>query len=201
MIKPQAVVDYWLGDTEQNPAAVREKSRFWYSSVAEVDAEIDEKFGEALLLAEKDKLPSWLETPTGQLASVILLDQFTRNLNRGSKDAWKNDDLALAIAEKCVSTRDHFSLSYFGRVFLYHPYHHAESVCAQENAIELFEELYNEAPVDWQSTLKGFVDFAKRHCEIIRRFGRFPHRNESLGRKSTSEEIEYLSENRKNYGQ
>jgi uncharacterized protein (DUF924 family) len=201
MIDPQAVVHYWLGDTERDPGAVREKSRMWYSSIAAVDQEIDAKFGEALGLAEKCKLPSWLESPTGQLASVILLDQFTRNLNRGSKLAWKNDGTALAIAEKCVDGKDYLSLSYFGRVFLYHPYHHAESLSAQENGKDLFEELYNEVPVDWQAPLKGFVDFAKSHREIIRRFGRFPHRNETLGRKSSSEEIAYLLENRKNYGQ
>jgi len=201
MVDPQAVVHYWLGDTEHDPGAVREKSRMWYSSNAAVDQEIDETFGEVLKLAEESKLPAWLETPIGQLASVILLDQFTRNLNRGSKHAWKNDGIALAIAERCVDSKDYLSLSYFGRVFLYHPYHHAESISAQEKVIELFEELYNEAPADWQTPIKGFVDFAKSHCEIIRRFGRFPHRNETLGRKSSSEEIAHLLENRKNYGQ
>jgi uncharacterized protein (DUF924 family) len=92
-------------------------------------------------------------------------------------------------------------LSYFGRVFLYHPYHHAESVSEQEKAVNLFEELYDEASADWQTPIKGFVDFAKKHCEIIRRFGRFPHRNEALGRKSSKDEIAYLLENRKKYGQ
>ncbi len=201
MIDPQAVVAYWLGDTEHDPCAVREKSRIWYSSVAAVDHEIDETFGEVLKLAEENKLPSWLESPTGQLASVILLDQFTRNLNRGSEHAWKNDGLALATAQMCVDSKDYLRLSYFGRVFLYHPYHHAESISAQDKGKDLFEELYNGATADWQTPLKGFVDFAKSHCEIIRRFGRFPHRNETLGRASSSEEIAYLLENRKNYGQ
>lgn len=201
VINPVAVVDYWLGDTERSPGAVRDKSRIWYGSSEKVDREIEDRFGEALRLAEAGKLQSWLATPTGQLASVILLDQFTRNLNRGTGDAWKNDGLALAIAEKCVAGKDYLSLSTIGRVFLYHPFHHAESVSAQGKAVDLFEELYNEAPDDWRPPLKGFVDFAKRHHKIISRFGRFPHRNETLGRKSTSDEIEYLLGNRKNYGQ
>ena len=201
MLEPQQVLDYWLGDTQHDPGTVSEKSRMWYSSVTAVDQYIDDTFGEVLELAGNSKLPSWLESPTGQLAIVILLDQFTRNLNRGSKHAWKNDGLALAIAERCVNSEDHLHLSYFGRVFLYHPYHHAESISEQEKAINLFEELYDEAPSDWQAPIRGFVDFAKSHCEIIRRFGRFPHRNEALCRESSREEIAYLLETRKKYGQ
>jgi uncharacterized protein (DUF924 family) len=201
MLEPQAVLDYWLGDTQHDPDSVPEKSRMWYSSVTAVDQYIDDTFGEVLKLAEHSKLPSWLESPTGQLANVILLDQFTRNLNRGSKHAWKNDGLALAIAERCVNSKDYLRLSYFGRVFLYHPYHHAESVSEQEKAVNLFEELYDEASADWQTLIKGFVDFTKGHSEIIRRFGRFPHRNEALGRKSSKDEIAYLLENRRKYGQ
>jgi uncharacterized protein (DUF924 family) len=89
MLEPHAVLDYWLGDTQHDPDSVPEKSRMWYSSVTAVDQYIDDTFGEVLKLAEHSKLPSWLESPTGQLANVILLDQFTRNLNRGSKHAWK----------------------------------------------------------------------------------------------------------------
>lgn len=201
MTNPQSVLDYWLGEAERDPGAVREKSKIWYGSNSEVDTEIDQEFAELLLLAEAGGLASWLETATGQLACVILLDQFTRNLNRGTRDAWKNDELALGVAEKCLACGNHFSLSYLGRVFLYHPYHHAESVCAQETAVDLFEELYNEAPADWKAALKGFVDFTKSHRDIIRRFGRFPHRNETLGRESTPDERQYLSDHQRNYGQ
>ncbi len=197
----QDVIDYWLGDAETDPAAARDRSKLWYGSSTEIDNQIRHDFGGTLILAERQELQPWLESPGGQLALVILLDQFSRNLNRGSKDAWKNDDQALDIAANCVDNNDHLTLSYFGRVFLYHPFHHAESIAAQEKAVFLFDELYNNAPAEWQPSLKGFADFTRSHSEIVRRFGRFPHRNETLGRQSTPEEDAYLKENSKKFGQ
>ena len=197
---PQNVIDYWLGDAETDPSAARDRSKLWYGASTEIDNQIRHDFGDALILAERRELQPWLESPSGQLALVILLDQFSRNLYRGSKDAWKNDSLALDIATNCVDNNDHLALSYFGRVFLYHPFSHAESIAAQEKAVFLFDELYNEAPSEWQPALKGFTG-ASSHGDIIHRFGRFPHRNETLGRQSTPEEDEYLKENSKKYGQ
>jgi uncharacterized protein (DUF924 family) len=200
-IKPQDVIDYWLGDAQTDPSAAEEKSKLWYGSSGLIDKQIRRVFGEALVLAESGALKPWQKSPDGQLALVILLDQFTRNVNRGSKDAWKNDARALTIASRCVEKKDHQALSYFGRVFLYHPFHHAESSAAQQKAVNLFDELFDEVPPEWQAPLKGHVDFAHSHSKIVLRFGRFPHRNETLGRASTPEEIEYLTENNRKYGQ
>ena len=199
--EPQDVIDYWLGDAETDPSAVRDRSKLWYGSSTEIDNQIRQNFGDALALAERGKLQQWLESPSGQLSLIILLDQFSRNLYRGSRDAWKNDARALDIATRCVDNNDHQGLSLFGRVFLYHPFHHAESTMAQEKAIFLFDELYRDAPPEWHSSLKGYVDFARSHRDIIRRFGRFPHRNKTLGRQSAAEEDEYLKESSSTYGQ
>ena len=199
--EPQDVIDYWLGDAETDPSAARDRSKLWYGSSTEIDNQIRQNFGDALALAERGKLQRWLESPSEQLALVILLDQFSRNLYRGSKDAWKNDVRALDLATRCVENNDHMSLSNIGRVFLYHPFHHAESTMAQEKAAFLFDELYENASPEWQPSLKRFADFTRNHREIVLRFGRFPHRNKILGRQSTAEEDEYLNANSSSYGQ
>ncbi len=200
-INPQIVIDYWIGDALSDPTSVKRMSKIWYSADKKVDAEIREKFGALLHTAEQGALTAWQNSPVGQLATIILLDQFTRNLYRGSAEAWKNDKLALAIAEDCVATNSHLKLPLLGRVFLYHPFHHAESILAQEKAVVLFSTLYEEAPREWKASLKGFRDFSKKHCDLVRQFGRFPHRNQALGRRSTHEEIEHLEQNTRKYGQ
>ena len=199
--EPQEVIDYWLGDAETDPSAARDRSKLWYGSSTEIDNQIRQKFGAALALAERGQLQQWQESPSGQLALVILLDQFSRNLYRGSKDAWQNDVRALELASSCVENNDHLNLSNIARVFLYHPYHHAESSITQEKAVLLLDELYENASPEWRPSLKRFAEFTRSHSEIVRRFGRFPHRNKLLGRLSTAEEDEYLKENSSTYGQ
>ena len=200
-IEPQDVIDYWIGDVDADPSSVPVKSKLWYGSSSKIDNEIRDQFGQSLQQAERNELEPWKTTIKGQLALVILLDQFTRNLNRGSEDAWKNDSLALKIAEEATSSEQHYSLSNFGRVFLYHPFHHSESIEAQQKAVHLFDELQQAAEEEWQKPLEGFTSFVNNHSQIVNQFGRFPHRNKSLTRESTPEELEYLTKNKRKYGQ
>mgnify|MGYP005630031323 CR=1 FL=1 len=200
-IEPQDVIDYWIGDVDSDPGSVPAKSKLWYGSSAKVDQEIRELFEQSLEQAERNELEPWKKTIEGQLALVILLDQFTRNLNRGTKDAWKNDPLALKIAEDATSGKRHYSLSNFGRVFLYHPFHHAESIEAQQKAVRLFGELQETSAQKWQKPLEKFTLFVNNHRQIVHRFGRFPHRNQMLNRTSTPSELEYLTKNTRKYGQ
>ena len=195
------VIDYWVGEIQHDPSTIKDRSKLWYGSSSQTDKQISDRFGKTLTLAEQSILQHWLDSAEGHLALVILLDQFTRNINRGSSDAWRNDAMALDIATSCIDRNDHLSLPYFGRVFLYHPFHHSESVVAQKRAVYLFDELHDGAPPEWQASLKGFAEFSRGHREIVRRFGRFPHRNKALGRRSSPEEVQYLAKNSKNYGQ
>ncbi|MBD3648436.1 MAG: DUF924 domain-containing protein [Pseudomonadales bacterium] len=201
MMNPQQVIDYWLGESQSDPDSFKERSRLWYGHDPMVDEEIRQRFGDLLNRAEQGDLDHWRETADGSLALVILLDQFSRNLYRRTADAFRNDTRALTFAKYALDQKFEHDLSWIGRAFLYHPFHHAESMVDQDRAVALFEALYEEAPAEWKKHLAGFLEYAKEHRDIVRRFGRFPHRNHILGRKMTPEEEQFLNEDARTYGQ
>lgn len=194
------VLDYWLDGCHEEPAKCKSMSGLWYGGGLEVDKEISEKFGEVYERACSDSLSSWAETAEGALALVIVLDQFSRQIHRRTTLAFAQDPMARAIARRSVSTKLDRELSVPGRLFLYHPFQHSEYVEDQELGVQLTRSLLKECSSDWkeyvEESLKYFID----HREIIRRFGRFPHRNRVLERESTKEELEFL-ESSSSYGQ
>ena len=156
----------------------------WFGGGDEVDDRIRGRFL-ALHEALRDEVPeSWRATGRGVLAAVIALDQFPRNMYRGSREAFAADPGALALATEAVERGLDQAMSTDERKFLYLPFEHSEDPAVQARSVELF------ASLDDEDTL----GYAVRHKEIIDRFGRFPHRNEVLGRESTPEEIEFLTE-------
>lgn len=195
---PAAVVAFWLADAGDSPAAAREQARRWYGGDAALDAEIRERFGAWLgrLAGQSETAVSrreeWEASPEGALALVILLDQFTRHCFRGTAQAFANDRLALEVAERAAAAQHELSLSIPGRLFLYHPFHHSESISAQRRYVEFTEALLESVPAEWREFVGGFADYAKRHRDIVARFGRFPHRNAALRRASSAAEREYL---------
>lgn len=194
------IIDFWLGQAASKPAAARARTMLWYGDSPEVDEQIRKQFADVLTMAEQNELDDWCHSSEGALALVILLDQFSRNLYRRTGDAFKNDPKALEIAEFAVDQGLDKPLPWIGQAFLYHPFHHAESLEAQDKGVELFENLCRKAPAEWSDQLNSFLDYARGHRDIIRRFGRFPHRNQALGRENTDEESEYLASAR-TYGQ
>src|SRR5262249_43076144 len=130
---------------------------------------------------------SWLIEPHGALACVLLLDQFTRNIHRGTPEAFAGDGRALGIAQRVVTSGEDGQLKRHERSFLYLPYEHSEDPEVQEQSIPLFTRLRDE------TGLTGPLEWALKHAAVIRRFGRFPHRNAILGRPSTAEEIAFLA--------
>lgn len=197
---PQEIIDFWLGQAASNPVAAKARTMLWYGNSPEVDEQIRKQFGDTLTMAEQDELDDWRHTSEGALALVILLDQFSRNLYRKTGDAFKNDTKALEIAEFAVEQGFDTALPWIGQAFLYHPFHHAESLEAQDKGVELFESLCHRAPAKWTDQLNTFLDYARGHRDIVARFGRFPHRNQALERENTEEESEYL-ESARTYGQ
>jgi len=166
--------------------------QFWFEEIAaaqwwKVDAAFDrlivERFGELHNRASKSELFEWRTDPGGRLAEIIVLDQFSRNIYRGDARAFAADPLALALAQEAVAVKADLTLPPERRVFLYMPYMHSESKAIHVVAERLFRE-----------TPKNNYDFELRHKAIVDRFGRYPHRNEMLGRQSTKEEIAFLAQ-------
>jgi len=164
----------------------------WFTKDAAFDAEIARRFATLVGPAREGALDAWAETPEGVLALLILLDQFPRNLFRGTPDAFASDAHALAVARRVVIQRRlDLALTPTQRVFLYLPFEHAESLEAQDLSVALFEGLRDWGP---HAAPGGTIAYAWAHRAVIARFGRFPHRNAVLGRESTAAERAYLAQ-------
>jgi uncharacterized protein (DUF924 family) len=195
------ILDYWIGAAAHQANEAKRRGKLWYQSTPASDDALRQQFGADLAAAERGELDDWQSSPSGSLALVILLDQFSRNLYRGTAAAFANDAAALTVAERVIDAGADRTLSYIGRAFLYHPFEHAESKAAQDRSVELFTDLANTAPAEWQGQLNGFLSYARDHRQVVHRFGRFPHRNRTLQRESTAEEETYLRDGGKRYGQ
>jgi len=182
-----AVVDFWFGAPGNPEFGTARKS--WFVKDAAFDATIRERFGALVERALRGELATWGDKPRSALAQVLLLDQFTRNAFRGTARAFAGDARALAAASRMVGERQDESLPAFMRGFVYLPFEHAEGLAMQDEAIRLFTKLVNEAPEH-----ADMLDYAHRHRAVIERFGRFPHRNEALGRQSTAEELAFVKQ-------
>ena len=150
--------------------------------------ELDKKIRDRFLSTYKEvingKTADWRKTPEGRLAEIIVLDQFSRNMFRNSKQAFAADNLALKLAQEMVKSGDDQKIPLEQRAFVYMPYMHSEDPKVHDEAVKLFS----------QKGLEIGLKFELLHKKIIDRFGRYPHRNEILGRVSTPEEIEFLKE-------
>jgi len=165
----------------------------WFTRDDAVDRRIAEEFGEALECAAMGELAEWDETPRGWLARIVVLDQFSRNVWRGTARAFAQDALARAVAGDGLARGDDQLLPPVERTFAYMPFMHSEALEDQERALELFGKLGAEgASGPYASNLGNAAQYAKKHRDVIARFGRFPHRNTILGRDSTPEEAEFL---------
>jgi uncharacterized protein (DUF924 family) len=163
----------------------------WFTKDPGFDASIRERFGAAVEAAVLGRFPEGVETPRGGLATILLLDQFTRNIWRDTPRAFCGDPSALALASGMVAAAQDRLLHPIERCFVYLPFEHAETLPEQERCVALYRTLAAENPdvpgVD-------LTTYAEQHAAIIRRFGRFPHRNRILGRASTAAEEAFLTQ-------
>lgn len=196
----EAVLTFWFGERPEDWEPEEGKSALWWSGSPEVDADIRDRFGEDIERACAGELDGWAGTPRGALALVILLDQLTRNVHRGSGLAFAHDAHAQRVACAAIDRGDDRALRPVERVFLYMPLMHAEDVHLQRRCCELFGRLVAEAPADRRDGVARNLDFAERHRAVIERFGRFPHRNDRLGRATTAEEAAFLEEPGSRFG-
>jgi uncharacterized protein (DUF924 family) len=173
------VLDFWFGAPD-SPERGRPR-KAWFGKSEIFDAEIRRRFLATWERAARGELERWRSTPLASLALIVVLDQFPRNMFRGTARAFSSDSLALAAARSMIALEFDRLLSPAERSFAYLPFEHAEDLAAQRQSLALFQALD-----------PGYVKYPRRHYEIIARFGRFPHRNAVLGRESTAEEIEFL---------
>jgi uncharacterized protein (DUF924 family) len=194
---PADVLDFWLGDGVQLGWPTPDMSKRWFGGGAALDEEIKSRFGPRVLQALNDELGDWAQTAAtpalGQLAHVILLDQFTRNVFRGQGRAFSGDGRAQQLVLQAIASQADQQLPCVGRIFMYMPLMHAESVALQTECVARFAQLVEEAPQELKERLQGNLDFARQHADIIARFGRFPYRNAVLGRTSTADEEIFLA--------
>ncbi|WP_374310596.1 DUF924 family protein [Dongia sp.] len=183
MSDPRSVIEFWY--------AARAKA-LWFEKDKEFDAEIRARFGAAVHAAQMGELDGWADTPMGALALLILLDQMARNIYRGQAKAFLGDARALAVADAAIARDFDKDLPFNQRRFFYLPFEHAEDMANQHRAIDLFTRLYGETGGADRKDAEEQLDYAHRHRDIIKRFGRYPHRNEALGRPSTEDEIAFL---------
>ena len=170
----EEILKFWFEEIE---------SAQWWKKDEDFDRALIARFSDIHARAARCELFDWRADPRGRLAEIIVLDQFSRNMFRGSPLSFAHDALALALAQVAVANKADEALSPVQRSFLYMPYMHSEDLADQDRAMALFE----------QAGLTDNLHWAKHHREIVSRFGRFPHRNAILGRQSTPEELAYLA--------
>ncbi|MBT4907131.1 MAG: DUF924 domain-containing protein [Rhodospirillaceae bacterium] len=175
------VLDFWFNETDRQN---------WFERSDAFDQVICDRFAEAVETARGGGFADWHDTAQGCLAVIILIDQLSRNIYRESPLAWSADDVALSCTRQALVRKYDTGLGLDERKFLYMPLMHSEVLADQEQCVELFRTLAAEGAEDGDLSL----EFAIRHRDIIARFGRFPHRNETLGRESAPEEIKFLEE-------
>lgn len=194
MATPHEILEFWFGPDADQPLERAEK---WFQPDDEFDREIRERFEDDVERAAAGEYDSWRQTPRGSLAYIILLDQFTRNIYRDSPKAFAHDSRTVEATLEGIERDFDEELEPVERAFFYMPLMHSEDPEVQETSLEMFDRLRKSAPEEDQrvkSTVQSNYDFAVKHAEIIDRFGRYPHRNEVLGRESTDEERAFLEE-------
>jgi uncharacterized protein (DUF924 family) len=185
MSSPQEVLDFWFGrEGEEDYGQFREA---WFNRDPEFDREIRDRFEPVYEQAAAGRLDHWKSEASSCLALIVVLDQFPRNMYRGDARMYAADEKAREAARHAVEHAYDRELSPYGRLFMYLPFEHSEELDDQRLSVELFGGLATEMGSE------DLLGYAVRHLEIVERFGRFPHRNEILGRRTTPEEAKFLS--------
>ncbi len=181
------ILAFWFGKSSQVDISYRARRKLWFGKSAAFDAQVRQRF-KSLYAAASSGI-DWPETPDDRLALALLLDQFPRNMFRGTPAAFASDPQARAVSRSAIAQGFDQAVSPLRRMFFYFPLEHSESLMDQQQAIDCFKGLVDQAP-----ELQDTFDYAIRHQRVIQRFGRFPHRNPILGRLSTPAEVAFLKQ-------
>ena len=187
------ILGFWFKEQELSAPQVDQRMELWFGEDKAFDLEIDREFGDDVRAASEGKLDHWAKSPRGRLALILLLDQFRRNIYRGSPKAFATDKAALKLCVEGAMEKKDKGLTPIERVFFYMPLQHSESSKIQAKSVELYTKLADSVTPTYRETFQTVAYYAELHRDIIEQFGRFPHRNQMLGRKNTPAEDEFLS--------
>lgn len=188
------VLAYWFDAVDQHGVCAPQQHKLWFQSRTETDAHIRSCYGDLVEAALAGRLAHWAETPDGLMALVLLLDQFTRNMYRGTAGAFAGDETALALVQDAIARGVDRAMPTIHRAFLYIPFEHSEDLDVQEQGVELFDQLLADCHEKAREEIHGYREYAVAHRDVIAGFGRFPHRNRILGRESTTAEQGHLEQ-------
>lgn len=193
MDQAQAILTFWFGDAAQG-ISKPEVAALWYKKDATFDRDIRDRFLDVYLSILRGEHADWLREPTTSLAYVIALDQFSRNMFRDTPLAFAADPVALTAAQAAIAAGHDRALLGDMRAFMYLPLMHSEDLTVQEQCVRCFEGLCAELEGELKQRFENNLSFAIKHRDIVARFGRFPHRNKILGRRSSDEELSFLTQ-------
>jgi uncharacterized protein (DUF924 family) len=203
----QDLLLFWFGPRPYTAAQVQQHSRLWFGEpgapelTPQTDELIRERYTELTQAAEQGRLAAWESSPRRRLALILLFDQFSRNIYRGSERAYAQDLEALSLTVSGMQIGADATLDPLERLFFYMPLMHAESLDVQEESVAAFRRLLEESPAELHRIFQASLDSAIEHRDIIARFARFPHRNDALRRESTPEEVAWLADEGKAFVQ
>jgi uncharacterized protein (DUF924 family) len=197
MDEARKVRDFWFGKTPLSPEQLPRRMELWFGARPDLKQQVDDtlrsRFGALVERALAGDLDQWADGPRRRLSLILLLDQFPRNIFRGTPRAYAGDERALSLALTGMQSVADAALNPVERIFFYMPLQHAESLDVQDESVAAYRRLAEEAPETLRTVFQGCLDFAERHRAVIQRFGRFPHRNAILGRDTTPEEAAWLA--------
>lgn len=200
-LRIEAVISFWFREQSLSAPMIDQRMDVWFGENEAFDDEIREEFLDDIAAASNGRYDDWAATPRGRLALILLLDQFRRNVYRGSAEAFEKDPMALKLCVEGAMQKMDEGLTPIQRAFFYMPLQHAESKKVQAKSVALFRKLANAVSPTYRETFETIFAFAELHHDIIEQFGRFPHRNHVLGRPNTPEEEEYLGGDAPDFGQ
>lgn len=196
-----AIIAFWFKEQSLSAPQIDRRMDVWFGEDAVFDHEIKKDFADDVRRASEGKLDHWADEPRGRLALILLLDQFRRNMYRGTADAFALDPAALKLCVEGTMAKKNKGLAPIEQAFFYMPLQHAESAKVQAKSVEIYSRLADAVSPTYRETFETIAQFAELHHDIIAQFGRFPHRNALLGRQNTPEEDEYLAGDSPDFGQ
>jgi len=200
-IRIDAILSFWFMEHELSAPQIDGRMDTWFGKDPVFDEEIAKAFAEDVDRASEGNLDHWAHESRGRLALILLLDQFRRNIFRGSPEAFEKDKVALKLCVEGAMEKKDKGLAPIQKAFFYMPLQHAESRKVQAKSREIYQRLAEAVTPTYRETFETIAQFADLHADIIERFGRFPHRNKLLERENNPEEDEYLAGDSPGFGQ